>query len=148
MYTPKAARLAARMGYKNVLAYVDGLPGWQGAGQATASKVTLAETPIPLIKPAELSARFSEFHVVDIRWEERRDAGLIPGTSRWAPLTELDETFAELPRDKPLVLYDTTDKLTLMAGRFLRHKGFQVMRLDGGILNWVGSGFEVARVEN
>lgn len=146
VYTPKAARLAAQMGYKNALAYVDGLPGWQSAGLPTGTKLDIPDVPVPTVKPVELKERLGEFHLIDIRWEERSMTGLIPGTSQWASLMDLDRAFEKLPRDKPLVLYDTADKLARMAGRFLMSKGFQVLRLDGGILNWIGSGLPVEKI--
>ncbi len=60
------------------------------------------------------------------------------------PLSELEQRFAELPRDRQLVLACATGARSLKATYFLMYQGYtQVMNMDGGIMKWARKGFPV-----
>lgn len=149
MHSKDAARLAAKMGYSNVLVYSDGIPGWMKNGHQIKASITLPKVKIPQISPAELKKKMAanEVYLVDIRGEERKKTGLIPGTDIWLDDMNILDKYGTLPKDKPLVVYDTADKKTLTAGRFLYSKGYtSIMRLGGGILKWMGTGLPVEKI--
>lgn len=139
----EAARLAADLGYTNILAFREGVPGWLKAGLPVESSLKLPDTAIEQISPQDLKARMDEVVLVDIRGQERSKIGVIPGTDVWLPLGDILEKYSEIPQGKTVVLYDTANKMTLVAGRFLTTHGYKVMRLNGGAAKWVGSGLPV-----
>ncbi|MDY7000966.1 MAG: rhodanese-like domain-containing protein [Thermodesulfobacteriota bacterium] len=149
MHSKDAARLAAKMGYGNVLVYSEGIPGWLKNGHQIEATITLPKVKIPQIAPNELKKKMAagEVYLVDTRGEERKKTGVIPGTNTWLSDMDILDKYASLPKDKPLVVYDTADKKALTAARFLHDKGYtSVTRLGGGILKWIGSGFPVEKI--
>jgi len=53
----------------------------------------------------------------------------------------LEEGFAILPRDRPLVLADSVGLRSREAAAFLQRQGYvEVASLNGGILDWEGAG--------
>jgi len=149
VHSKDAARLAAKMGYSNVLVYSEGIPGWLKNGYQIKSEITLPKVKIPQVAPNDLKGKMAagEVYLVDIRGEERKKTGLIPGTNTWLDDMNIIDKYGTLPKDKPLVVYDTADKKTLTAARFLHSKGYtSIMRLGGGILKWIGSGLPVEKI--
>lgn len=61
------------------------------------------------------------------------------------PLSEMEQRFDELPRDRDLVLACHLGARSLKATYFLMYHGFErVSNLDGGIARWAGKGFAVS----
>lgn len=61
------------------------------------------------------------------------------------PLSEMEQRFEELPRDRDLVIACQVGARSLKATYFLMYQGFErVSNLDGGIARWAGKGFPVA----
>ncbi len=131
------------MGYTNVLAYRKGIPGWQKAGYQVESSLEIPSSKVRQISPSKLQAMKDDIYLVDIRGNERNKVGVIPGTNLWLPLLKILDGYSEIPQDKTVVIYDTADKMTLIAGRFLSSKGYNVSRLGGGIVKWIGAGLSV-----
>jgi rhodanese-related sulfurtransferase len=48
----------------------------------------------------------------------------------------LSSSYAEIPLDRTLVLIDDRGFRTFLAGSYLELKGYQVMRLFGGMQDW------------
>lgn len=60
------------------------------------------------------------------------------------PLSEFEQRFAELPRDRELVLVCETGPRSLKATYFLMYQGYkQVANMGGGIVKWMIKGFPV-----
>ncbi len=146
MYTLQGARAASKLGYTNVFTYKEGIPGWEKAGFALASTLTLPNDPIKQLSPEDVIAQREGIWLVDIRDEERQATGVIVGTDQHLPLLSMMDDYGSLPKDKLIVLYDTADQLTLIAGRFLSTKGLAAARLGGGITKWIGVGQAVEPV--
>lgn len=146
MYTLQGARAASKLGYTNIFTYKEGIPGWEKAGFAIESALTLPNDPVKQLSPDEVVAQREGIWLVDIRDEERQATGVIAGTNQHLPLLSIMDDFGTLPKDKLIVVYDTADQLTLIAGRFLASKGLSVARLGGGITKWIGAGQPVEPV--
>jgi rhodanese-related sulfurtransferase len=60
------------------------------------------------------------------------------------PLSELEQRFAELPRDRQLVLVCAVGDRSLKATYFLMYQGYaQVANMEGGIMKWARKGFPI-----
>ena len=60
------------------------------------------------------------------------------------PMSELEQRFAELPRDRDLVLVCQVDQRSLKAAYFLMYHGYtRVVNMEGGIINWARKGFPI-----
>jgi rhodanese-related sulfurtransferase len=60
------------------------------------------------------------------------------------PLSEFEQRFAELPRDRELVLACESGPRSLKATYFLLYQGYnRVANMDGGINKWASKGFPI-----
>lgn len=60
------------------------------------------------------------------------------------PLSEFEQRFAELPRDRELVLVCQSGPRSLKATYFLMYQGYtRVANLEGGIFKWASKGFPI-----
>jgi rhodanese-related sulfurtransferase len=60
------------------------------------------------------------------------------------PLSEFEQRFAELPRDRELVMVCETGARSLKATYFLMYQGYTcVANMDGGINKWASKGFPI-----
>ena len=60
------------------------------------------------------------------------------------PLSELELRFAELPRDRDLVMVCQSGPRSLKATYFLMYQGYtRVANMDGGIFKWASKGFPI-----
>jgi rhodanese-related sulfurtransferase len=60
------------------------------------------------------------------------------------PLSEFERRFAELPRDRELVLACRVGERSLKATYFLMYQGYtRVANMNGGIFKWARKGFPV-----
>jgi rhodanese-related sulfurtransferase len=140
----KSAGLAQKLGYTNVAVYNEGLPEWVKRGYPTEVKKIYPDKPIPVLTAAELKALLDakgKVFVLDIRDADDVGSGRIAGSVN-VDLESLDVRFAEIPKNKKIVVIDLHGKQTQQAGRFLLWKGYtDVARLDGGFLSgWLKAG--------
>jgi rhodanese-related sulfurtransferase len=83
--------------------------------------------------------------LVDVRElnEVARLAFDVPGVLLM-PLSELEQRYAELPRDRQLVLVCAVGERSLKATYFLMVQGYtQVANMEGGIMKWARKGFPI-----
>jgi rhodanese-related sulfurtransferase len=83
--------------------------------------------------------------LVDVREraEVARMAFAVPSLVQ-LPLSELEQRFDELPRDRPLVLACESGPRSLKATYFLMYQGFtDVANMDGGLATWARKGLPV-----
>lgn len=60
------------------------------------------------------------------------------------PMSELEQRYAELPRDRQLVLVCEVGVRSLKATYFLMYQGYtQVANMEGGIMKWARKGFPI-----
>lgn len=60
------------------------------------------------------------------------------------PLSEFEQRFAELPRDRQLVMVCQTGARSLKATYFLMYQGYeQVANMEGGVFKWASKGFPI-----
>jgi rhodanese-related sulfurtransferase len=82
--------------------------------------------------------------VLDVRPVEEYRAGHIPGALS-VPLPELEKLFSRLPRDQQIVAYCRGPYcvLAIQAVEALRQQGFQAIRLEEGVQDWMAMGWTV-----
>lgn len=63
------------------------------------------------------------------------------------PLSELEQRYAELPRDRELVLVCAVGDRSLKATYFLMYQGYtEVANMEGGLAKWARKGFPIRGV--
>ncbi len=78
--------------------------------------------------------------LVDVREQEEFATVRVPGAVLM-PLTGFGETFAQLPRDRPLLLMCAAGRRSLVAAEHLARNGFtDVANVEGGITAWQRAG--------
>lgn len=101
--------------------------------------------PMPSVKPKSLAAWLAanpNAVILDLRTEEAFRSQHLPGAVN-LPLEALPARYAELPMDRPYLLVDEDGTGTLLAGSYLKRKGYRdTVRLFGGMDAWrqYGSG--------
>lgn len=79
-------------------------------------------------------------HLIDVRTEAEVAQGVIEGATH-IPLHLLPLRAADVPQDKPVVIYCRTGARSAQACAFMAAQGFENMHnLAGGILSWARSG--------
>jgi rhodanese-related sulfurtransferase len=137
----KAAGLVAELGYSNVSTFKGGLPAWVKAGYPLNKKDSLGKTKIPTVSADKLKVMLDRVQVVDIRSPSLYAMGWIAGSVK-IPLGKLSSEYADIPKGKPLVVVDHAGKQVLIAGRFLKSKGYgNVQRMQGGLMSWSRKGY-------
>ena len=148
MKSVKAARLAADMGYKQVMVFRGGIPVWVKAGNKLAKTASYAAGSIPAINPSALADKLkagAKLYLLDIRGPGMFKKAHLKGAVN-LPLYILDKKLSELPRDRRIVIIDHAGKQTLICGRFLKSKGWdRVVRLDGGVMAWIRKGLPATK---
>ena len=80
---------------------------------------------------------------IDIREEEERDYGFIPGSS-WIPISELNERMDELPEEKEAVVYCKNGERSAYVLNILFNLGYdKLIQLEGGIDGWKNKGYPI-----
>lgn len=81
--------------------------------------------------------------LVDVREQAEWDEAHIPG-ALFLPLSQLETRFAELPKDKTLVLQCRSGKRSMSAATFLEQNDYtDLINLEGGIMAWMDEGLDV-----
>lgn len=100
---------------------------------------------VPEISPRDASETMaSGALMIDIReadeWEEVR----IPG-ARFQPLSEINDWYEDLPRDRPIILQCRSGNRSAMAtAALIRQAGMNnVLNLAGGIIAWHQAGLPI-----
>jgi rhodanese-related sulfurtransferase len=90
------------------------------------------------VSPAEAQRLVQSGAVlVDVRSREEYGAGHVPGAIN-LPVQELPQRMAELPRDKPLVLYCRSGHRSGRATEMLRQAGYGGVHNLGAMGRWPG----------
>lgn len=87
-----------------------------------------------------LDAGKDQIHLIDVRTEGEVSRGVINGAIH-IPLHLLPLRAADIPQDKPVVIYCNSGARSAQACAFMAAKGFENMHnLSGGIMAWARSG--------
>ncbi|RYU78249.1 rhodanese-like domain-containing protein [Hymenobacter persicinus] len=129
-------------------------PAQQPAGPSAAYAQllrTLYRETVPLIQPAELAALRRQSEAV-VLLDTRTPAEYKVSHLRGARFVNFDHyeqaTFADLPRDQPIVVYCSVGYRSERVGERLRALGFtHVRNLYGGIFEWVNEGHAVVNAQ-
>jgi len=95
--------------------------------------------PMPSVKPKALTAWLAARQnvlIVDLRAVEDFNRQHLTGAVN-LPLNALPDRYQELPLDRAILLVDADGTTTLLAGSYLKRKGFRdLVRLFGGMDAW------------
>lgn len=84
-----------------------------------------------------------DYFILDVRSKEEFDSGHIEG-AYLIPVSELENRLAELPQDKPIIVYCGSGSRSTSAANILLEKGFkEIFNMTGGITEWQSKGFPV-----
>ncbi len=87
-----------------------------------------------------LEAGIGQIHLIDVRTEGEVSRGVIDGAIH-IPLHLLPLRAADIPQNKPVVIYCNSGARSAQACAFMAAKGFDNMHnLSGGIMAWARSG--------
>lgn len=83
--------------------------------------------------------------VLDVRPKDEYRSGHIPGALS-VPLGKLKEWLSKLPKDREIVAYCRGPYcvLAVQAVEMLRKKGFNAIRLEEGVQDWLAMGFSIS----
>lgn len=140
--TTDAAQKLTSYGYKDVSILEGGFGAWLAKKYPAVTSETPRTAPQGRASSADETRRkieSGEALVLDLRMASQFAAGHIPG-ARTAPLENLKETIAWLPKDKEIVVYDVTSARSKQAARELTAEGFNATELSGGVAGWVRKG--------
>lgn len=76
---------------------------------------------------------------IDVREADEFQSGHIEGM-RNMPLSTLNETYSQLPKDKEIVIICRSGNRSMQAAELLQDKGYsKVINVDGGMNDWKGA---------
>lgn len=100
------------------------------------------------VSPAEATIKINKEKalVLDIRDSKDFSAGHLANAVN-IPYAQLSERLSELDKHKerPIILVCKTGQTVSVAGKMLREKGFDALRLSGGMLEWSNQNLPVVR---
>ncbi|MEO0472113.1 MAG: rhodanese-like domain-containing protein [Bacteroidota bacterium] len=99
---------------------------------------------VPLVKSAELKTDSSEVLLLDTREKNEFEVAHLDG-AKWVGYDDFQsEALAEVPKDKPIVVYCSVGYRSERIGEKLQEMGFtNVRNLYGGIFQWKNEGNDV-----
>lgn len=140
----RAAEKAVSLGYKNVFAFREGLPGWTAAGYPTDSIEKLPDVNIEKITTSELSSRLDNNLVVllDVNLTDDAKKFYIDSPQRvHIPLDVLHLKTSTLNKSDSITILCLKGKRAPTAARYLVGQGFEnVTVVEGGIQKWILEG--------
>ena len=146
----RAAEKAVELGYTNVYAFREGIPGWEKAGYPLVTVKPLPDVEVAKITTEELVAMLENDDVVlvDINLKDDARKFHIDHAKRvHIPLDELNVSLPQLPREKKIVVICLKGKRAPTAVKYLIGQGYEdVVMVEGGVQRWVMEGRPVKRV--
>jgi NADPH-dependent 2,4-dienoyl-CoA reductase/sulfur reductase-like enzyme/rhodanese-related sulfurtransferase len=87
------------------------------------------------VKLAQWSEIGPDTFLLDVRRDEERAQGFIPGSAH-IPLDELRDRLGELPREREIIVYCASGQRSYYACRLLAQRGFRCRNLTGSYRTW------------
>jgi len=75
-----AASLVAELGYKNIMIYRDGVPGWAKAGYTLNREKAVPKAELASLNSSQLKELLGNVYVLDVRIESQYRGGFIKGS--------------------------------------------------------------------
>jgi len=112
-----------------------------GGAPAASAEVAQPSADAPVISPDVYLEHYAESdHVlVDVRTPGEVASGVIPGAVS-IPLDQLAARTAELPADKPVIIYCNSGNRSREAASILKQAGYDQMLDLGGVQQWRRAG--------
>jgi hydroxyacylglutathione hydrolase len=133
----EATRQLIRIGYDDVLGYVEG-------GIEEWAREYPVET-VQSLHPKELRERLNEVTLVDVRMQSEWNEGHIPNANHFEGGRVAWEEFP-FSQDRPLAIQCASGSRSMIAISVLKRRGIHnVLQVDGGITKWKMNGFEVVK---
>jgi rhodanese-related sulfurtransferase len=95
---------------------------------------------IKTIEPKKVEEQLTQngkLSIIDVRKDEEVARGMIPGATH-IPLDEIPERFDEISKNEEHVMVCRSGGRSGKAAQFLQEKGFKVLNMSGGMLDWNG----------
>ncbi|PLY02272.1 MAG: hypothetical protein C0624_09055 [Desulfuromonas sp.] len=147
--SPLAADMAVELGYKNVYAFIEGLPGWIKAGYSTKTIERLPLASIQSISPEALKEKLAQnpqMVLIDIRPDDVSNVRIDHPRYQVIPLDDLITRLDEIPRDAEVAIVCQKGKRGPTAVRYLAGKGFSnISCLRGGVKGWQDAGLPILK---
>ena len=139
-----AAGQVAKLGYKNVQIYSEGIRGWEKAGHSLDKNIP--RTEIPPLAPSQLPEKLGDAYLLDVRPEEHYRQGHIKGSQN-IPTGVISGRFQEIPTGKRIIIITGSGNPEWVpAGWFLKSKGYNdVKMLKGGMDAWRKEGLPLEK---
>jgi len=82
---------------------------------------------------------------LDVRTPQEFAQGVIPGALQ-IPISELERRRAEIPKNRPVIVYCAVGSRSRPVAQFLSRQGFgEVYNMTDGIFGWSRNGYQVVR---
>jgi phage shock protein E len=92
-----------------------------------------------------LASRSSDFYLLDVRTLGEYQQARLKG-ARLIPIDQLAKRLAEVPKDRPILVYCAVGSRSAQAVNYLARQGYpELYNLDGGIYAWAQKGYPVLR---
>jgi phage shock protein E len=110
----------------------------------TAALIALAMTTSAFagntVKPTEIAQRIQDPqtapYLLDVRTPEEFAEGHVPGAKN-IPVAEIEGRAAEVPKDRPVVVYCRSGARVQRANAILRERGYtNLVEMEGSMLAW------------
>ena len=101
--------------------------------------------PVPSVDPMKASQLMAEKPapvMIDVREPLEYAQGYVAG-SRLIPLGQLGSRLSEIPTDRKVLVICASGSRSSMAARQLEKAGYDVINVNGGMMNWVRNGLPV-----
>lgn len=145
----RAAEKAADLGYQNVYAFREGIPGWEEAGYPLVSTNPLPDVAVKKMSTLELVSSLAneDMILLDINLKEDAEKFFIDHAKRvHIPLDDLKDRLSQLPKDKKICIVCLKGKRSPTAAKYLVGQGYKnVVVVEGGVQKWVLEGRPVRK---
>lgn len=144
----KAARMAADLGYGNILVFAQGMPVWEELNYPVVAGADYSKKIATItFSPAELKHLLdsgeSDFVLIDVRDPNEFDEGHIPGAVN-IPVDVFASRSGQLDKEKKIIVYCNSGGRSYMAYRKLMKLSYKDI-YQAIFADWRDAGLSVAR---
>ncbi len=140
------------LGYTNVYCFKGGIPEWRTFNYPLMEDEDYPSIKINKISPKALYGllqKDSSIFILDVCPIDCERDHLYIENSVICPMVYLEDWYHNIPKDRDIVIIDWANKKSLVAGKFLKKKGYKVIgSLKGGLLRWHAENMPVVEVKD